>query len=187
MSSRRWLFAVAMCGVAACANSPLAERDSTLSATPRGKPLTGAQSAALFQTIYPNGTGLPPGRGTVAQGRELYAQRCAVCHGKDGIGASAEELGQGTGALTSASPDKTIGLYWPYATTLFDFIRRAMPMNAPQSLTDDEVYALTAYLLRLNGIDWGSDVLTSHTLPSVKMPNREGFIQIEGPHQPLRN
>ncbi len=182
MFFRSWLFA-GLCSLAACSSGTLAEPESGLRTTARGKPLTLAQSAALFQTVFPNGAGLPRGRGTVSQGRELYAERCAACHGKDGAGASAEELAQGTGALTSAAPDKTIGLYWPYATTLFDFIRRAMPMNAPQSLSDDEAYALTAYLLRLNVIEWGSDALTELTLPNVKMPNRDGFVQIEGPRE----
>ena len=98
------------------------------------------------------------------------------CHGPGGRGASADELAAGTEALTAKTPDKTIGLYWPFATTLFDFTRRAMPMDAPGSLSDDEVYALTAFLLYANGVIGEADEMNATSLPKVRMPNRDGFV-----------
>ena len=131
--------------------------------------------------VFPDGRGLPPGQGNAAQGAALYRQHCAVCHGAAGRGATAEELAGGTEPLTARSPDKTIGLYWPYATTLFDLTRRSMPMFAPGSLTPDEVYALTAYLLFENGVIGERDEMNPTTLPRVRMPNRNGFIGIDAP------
>ena len=112
-----------------------------------GRPITPLEAARDERNVFPDGRGLPPGRGTGIEGAALFAQKCAVCHGEGGRGGAAEELVGGTAPLTAKSPDKTIGAYWPYATTLFDFTRRAMPMNAPGSLQPDEIYALTAYLL----------------------------------------
>jgi S-disulfanyl-L-cysteine oxidoreductase SoxD len=109
----------------------------------------------------------------------VYAEKCASCHGEGGRGATAEELAGGTNQLNSKTPDKTIGLYWPYATTLFDLTRRSMPMNAPGSLTNDELYAVTAYLLFANGIIGERDEMNANTLPKVKMPNRDGFVGID--------
>ncbi|RME33679.1 MAG: cytochrome c [Gammaproteobacteria bacterium] len=134
-------------------------------------------------SVFPDGTGLPPGRGDVATGEELYRRRCLSCHGPNGEGATADELAGGEHGLTGIPPDKTIGTYWPYATTLFDFIRRAMPMDAPWSLSADEVYALCAYLLHLNGILPADAVLDQESLPGVEMPNRHGFISW-WPHPP---
>ncbi len=126
----------------------------------------------------PDGEGLPPGGGTAVQGKEIYDKQCAACHGPAGQGGSADTLaGEGL-SLTGEWPEKTIGNYWPYATTLFDFNRRAMPMNAPQTLTGDEVYAVTAYLLFLNGIIKETEELNAATLVKIKMPNREGFINV---------
>ena len=120
----------------ACATEP---------ASPRlGRAISAEEAARWDTSVFPDGRGLPPGRGNAVEGGVLFAERCAACHGAGGRGASAEELSGGSGALNSAQPDKTIGLYWPYATTIFDFTRRAMPMNAPGSLSADQVYALTA-------------------------------------------
>ncbi len=129
-------------------------------------------------SIFPDGTGLPPGKGNVVEGEKIYNAQCAVCHGPKGIGGSAEELAGGEQGLTGEYPDKTIGTYWPYATTLFDFIRRGMPLSAPGSLTDDQVYAVTAYLLHVNKILPGDAELSKETLPEVEMPNRSGFVWI---------
>ncbi|MCG3200592.1 MAG: hypothetical protein NFCOHLIN_00448 [Gammaproteobacteria bacterium] len=149
-----------------------------------GRPATAADIAAWNLSIYPDGTGLPEGDGTAAQGKELFAQRCAACHGQEGIGGTADELAGGTSPLDSEHPDKNIGMYWPYATTLFDFIRRAMPMDKPESLSNDEIYALTAYLLHRNGIIGEGETMDARTLPQVKMPNRHGFIWIDAKGQP---
>jgi cytochrome c len=149
-------------------------------ASPRlGRPATEAEVAAANLTIYPDGTGLPAGRGSAKEGEPLFAQRCAACHGQEGIGGTADELAGGHEPLTSEYPDKNVGTYWPYATTLFDFIRRAMPMDAPESLNNDQVYALTAYILHRNGIVGGDDEINAQTLPAVRMPNRDGFRWID--------
>jgi len=128
-------------------------------------------------SIGPDGAGLPPGRGTPEQGEAVYAEKCVACHGKKGAGKPNDQLVGGRGSLSGDQPPvKTVGSFWPYATTLFDYVRRAMPLNAPKSLTDDEVYAVSAYILRLNGITGEGDVMDAQTLPQVQMPNRDGFI-----------
>jgi mono/diheme cytochrome c family protein len=132
--------------------------------------------AAWNIDVAADGAGLPAGRGSVASGKTIYAQQCAACHGAKGEGKPADQLVGGKGTLASANPVKTIGSFWPYATTVFDFINRAMPYNAPQSLTPDEVYSVTAYLLYLNGVVAADTVLDARTLPKVRMPNRDGFI-----------
>ena len=148
--------------------------------TPKlGQPTTEAEIKNTNLSIYPNGQGLPKGSGNAQQGKRLFEKLCASCHGEKGIGASATELANGTHALTSATPDKTIGTYWPYATTLFDFIRRSMPMTAPGSLSNDETYALTAYLLQLNNVINEKQEMNAQTLPKVVMPNAKGFIWID--------
>lgn len=128
--------------------------------------------------IFPDGTGLPPGSGTAITGQIVYKQKCQLCHGVEGTGDSAEELAGAHHSLTDTPPDKTIGTYWPFATTLFDFTRRSMPLNAPGTLSNSQIYAVTAYLLFLNGIIQESQVMNAKTLPKVKMPNRNGFIKI---------
>jgi len=140
-----------------------------------GEPLDAKAIAALPATVFPDGRGLPTGRGTVAEGASLYAGLCAQCHGPEGTGGSAPELAGGHAALDSEYPDQNIGTYWPYATTLFDFLRRSMPMYAPGSLGDDRYYALTAWLLERNGL-WPADQpLDAAGLATVQMPNRAGF------------
>lgn len=129
--------------------------------------------------VFPDGRGLPPGRGTASEGAALFARHCAACHGKDARGGSAEELAGATRPLNTPAADKTVGSYWPYATTLFDFIRRAKPMTAPGTLNADEVYALSAWLLHINGVIAADAVMDARTLPAVRMPNRDGFIRIE--------
>ena len=129
--------------------------------------------------VFPDGSGLPPGSGTVAMGRALFARQCVACHGEGGRGGPGGELAGGHPDLTRDQPDKTIGTYWPHATTLFDFIRRSMPLNAPWSLDNDQVYALVAYLLEVNGIPAPAHTLDAATLAAIKMPNRDGFRWID--------
>ncbi len=126
----------------------------------------------------PDGTGLPAGRGNAIQGKNVYSEKCRSCHGPKGEGGSADQLAFARMQLTDEWPEKTIGTYWPYATTLFDFNRRSMPMQAPGSMDDDEVYAVTAYLLYLNGIIAETHILNAKSLAKVIMPNRDGFIDI---------
>jgi S-disulfanyl-L-cysteine oxidoreductase SoxD len=142
-----------------------------------GQPISPTDAAAWDISIGPDGVGLPPGSGTPAQGAVVYAQKCAVCHGDKGEGKiNARLVG---GQITGDGPVvKTVGSYWPYATTLFDFVRRAMPWKQPKSLTNDEVYAVSAYVLRMNNIIGENDVMDAKTLPQVKMPNRDGFIPL---------
>ena len=142
-----------------------------------GKPIDPADIAAWDISILPDGTGLPPGSGTPAQGAPVYVQKCLMCHGVEGKGGPNNAL-IGNPPLTGGDRDpvKTIANYWPYATTLFDYIRRAMPWMQPRSLANDEVYALTAYILALNKLIGENDTMDGQTLPQVKMPNRDGFI-----------
>lgn len=128
--------------------------------------------------VFPDGWGLPKGSGDAIKGKLVYEKHCRSCHGVDGGGGSADELAGAQHGLRDNPPDKTIGTYWPYATTVFDFTRRSMPLTAPGSLTDDELYAVTAYLLYLNGIIGQQDEMNAKTLPRVNMPNREGFINV---------
>jgi len=122
-----------------------------------------------------DGRGLPAGRGTVSHGREVFAQQCAACHGDMGQGGVGDKLAGGQGTLATANPVRTVGSYWPYAPTLFDYIRRAMPQNAPQSLSDDDVYAVSAYILNLNGLLPADATLDAKSLAAIKMPNRDHF------------
>jgi S-disulfanyl-L-cysteine oxidoreductase SoxD len=126
--------------------------------------------------VQPDGKGLPDGSGTVEHGKEVFAENCSACHGENGQGGIKDRLVGGQGSLASDNPIKTVGSFWPYATTLFDYIHRAMPYQAPGSLSVDDYYALTAYLLDLNGIRPSGGKLDKETLPKVRMPNRDGFI-----------
>jgi cytochrome c len=141
-----------------------------------GRPATPREIAGWDIDISPDGAGLPPGHGDVGQGEAIFAEKCASCHGPHGEGKSMDQLVGGIGTLSDKKPVKTVGSFWPYATTLFDFVRRAMPLNAPQSLTPDEVYAVSAYILFLNGIVPQDATLDARTLARIKMPNRDGFV-----------
>ncbi|MDP1948046.1 MAG: cytochrome c [Nitrospirota bacterium] len=141
-----------------------------------GHPATDAEIAAWNIDIGPTGIGLPPGRGTVQQGAAIYSNKCSACHGPTGVEGPQSQLVGGQGSLTTDKPIKTIGSFWPYATTLYDYVHRAMPLNAPQSLMPDEVYAVVAWLLHQNGIIPADAAIDAQTLPAVKMPNREGFV-----------
>jgi cytochrome c len=146
-------------------------------ATGIGTPLTQADLAQVF-AIPPDGRGLPAGQGGVVQGAAVYAQVCAACHGENLQGVKtigAPALIGGRGTLTT-KPLKTVESYWPYATTLFDYVKRAMPMNAPGSLTNEQVYAVCAYVLARAHIVPQDAVMDAKTLPAVQMPNRRGFV-----------
>lgn len=124
-----------------------------------------------------DGKGLPPGKGTVAEGEKLYLQQCASCHGEFGEGNGRwPELMGGKGSLKSEDPRKTIGSFWPWAPTAFDYVRRAMPFTSPQSLSDDETYSIVAYLLNINDLLPADVTLDAGTLAAIKMPNRGGFL-----------
>jgi S-disulfanyl-L-cysteine oxidoreductase SoxD len=142
-----------------------------------GAPIAPGDLSSWDISIGPDGAGLPPGRGTPAQGEAVYAAKCQACHGEKGAGRPNDVLVGGFGTIASDRPAvKTVGSYWPYATTLFDYIRRAMPFNESKSLTSDEVYAVSAYILQLNGVIGADDAMDAQSLPKVKMPNRDGFI-----------
>jgi S-disulfanyl-L-cysteine oxidoreductase SoxD len=142
-----------------------------------GRVATPDEIASWDVSIGPDGAGLPPGRGTPKQGETVFAEKCVACHGEKGAGKPNDQLVGGRGSLSGEqAPVKTVGSFWPYATTLFDYVRRAMPLNAPKSLSDDEVYAVAAYILQLNGIIGEADAMDAQTLPQVQMPNRDGFI-----------
>lgn len=141
-----------------------------------GRPATPAEIKAWDIDVRPDGTGLPDGSGTVAHGKEVYADNCAACHGDEGQGGYKDRLVGGQGTLATSNPVKTVGSYWPYATSLFDYVRRAMPYPAPGSLSDDDTYAVVAYLLSLNGIVPADETLDRSSLPKILMPNRDGFV-----------
>jgi len=150
-----------------------------------GTPATAEQIAGWDIDIRPDGVGLPPGEGTAEQGEAVYVKQCATCHGEFGeaIGRFPVLMG-GRGTLTSEDPVKTVGSYWPYASTVFDYVRRAMPFGHAQSLTDDEVYGITAFVLNLNEIVEYDEVMNARTLAAVQMPNRDGFIKDDRPDVP---
>jgi cytochrome c len=146
-----------------------------------GRPARPDEIAGWDIDVAPDGRGLPAGRGDVGGGEAVFAQQCAACHGLKGVGGSADRLVGGAASLATPRPVKTVGSYWPYATTAFDYIRRAMPYNAPQSLSSNEVYGVVAYLLWLNDIIPRDAVMDRRTLPTVRMPNRNGFTRGTGP------
>ena len=141
-----------------------------------GRAATPAEIAGWNIDIGRDGENLPAGSGSVARGRTVFAEQCAACHGAEGQGAVGDRLVGGQGTLASAKPVRTVGSYWPYAPTLFDYVRRAMPQNAPQSLSDEDVYAVSAYILHLNGIVGADAVLDAKTLAGIRMPNRASFV-----------
>jgi S-disulfanyl-L-cysteine oxidoreductase SoxD len=142
-----------------------------------GRPLTPEEISKLDLTVAPDGNGLPPGSGSVAAGAKVYAEKCQSCHGAKGQGGPMDQLTGGVGTIASDKPVKTPVSYWPSATTIFDYVRRAMPLQSPESLTDDEVYAVTAYILSIDKIVPEDATLDAKSLPQVKMPNRDGFVR----------
>ena len=148
-----------------------------------GRVATPEEIAKAGITVYPNGKGLPKGSGTAVAGEPVYKAKCAVCHNDKGEGRQAQypALVGGIGTLTSSHAVKTAGSYWPYATTVFDYLRRSMPFDHPRTLTADETYAVTALILHWNGIVGAKDELNERTLAAVRMPNRDGFFVYKGP------
>jgi cytochrome c len=141
-----------------------------------GRSATAAEIAGWNIDIGRDGSNLPPGSGNVSHGQEVFGEQCASCHGAKGEGGVGDRLVGGQGTLATPRPVRTVGSYWPYAPTLFDYIRRAMPQNAPQSLSNDDVYAVSAYILNLNGLLPADATLDARTLSAIKMPNRSMFV-----------
>jgi S-disulfanyl-L-cysteine oxidoreductase SoxD len=141
-----------------------------------GRVPTDDDTRALGVMVAPDGRGLPAGSGTAVQGKAVFAARCASCHGAKGEGGDGPALVGGKGTLATAAPKRTVGSYWPYATTVWDYVNRAMPFNQPGTLSYDEVYAVSAYVLFLNEIVGETQVIDAHSLPLVRMPNRDGFV-----------
>jgi cytochrome c len=166
---KRAIFAASL-GLAMVTGAALAETPNL------GKPIDEAAIAAWDISIMPDGTGLPKGSGTPAQGAPIFAEKCAACHGENGKGGEANAVISDRELIGINAAQKTIRNFWPYSTTVFDFIRRAMPFQMPHSLTDDEVYALTAYILAGNKLIGANDAMDAQSLPKVKMPNRDNFI-----------
>jgi mono/diheme cytochrome c family protein len=150
-----------------------------------GRPPTADELKAIDIEVTPDGKGLRPGSSTAAAGKDVYTRRCETCHGPTGKEGPQEVLSGGQGSLTSQRPQKTVGSYWPYATTLWDYINRAMPFDHPGTMTADEIYGATAYVLYLNGIVREQDVLNQTTLPQIQMPNRDGFVVDPRPDIPI--
>jgi S-disulfanyl-L-cysteine oxidoreductase SoxD len=171
MSTRNALLIAISCLAVACRFAFAAESPNL------GTVATPEDIAAWDISIGPDGIGLPAGTGTPRQGEAVYVAKCVACHGEKGAGKPNDQLVGGQGTLSGDKPAvKTVGSFWPYATTTFDYVRRAMPYNESKSLTNDEVYAVVAYILNLNGIISYNDTLDAQTLPKVKMPNRDGFV-----------
>ncbi|MDA9524665.1 cytochrome C [Bradyrhizobium sp. CCBAU 11434] len=166
-----------ICGVALivllCASARSAQAQSTYGI---GRQATAAEIAGWNIDVGPDGSNLPAGSGSVSQGRDVFAQQCASCHGEKGEGAIGDRLVGGQGTIGTPKPIRTVGSYWPYAPTLFDYIRRAMPQNAPQSLSNEDVYAVSAYILNLNGLVRDDATLDAKSLAAIKMPNRDKFV-----------
>lgn len=142
-----------------------------------GVAATPEEVEAVDISIQPDGRNLPAGQGTVAEGEIVFQTTCASCHGERGAGGDGMiQLTGGIGTIATAEQAKTVASFWPYATTVFDYVRRAMPLYQPQTLTNEEVYAVTAYLLSIDGIVAEDAVMNAETLPAVVMPNRDGFV-----------
>lgn len=141
-----------------------------------GRPATAAEIAGWNIDIGRDGSNLPRGSGSVSHGREVFAQQCASCHGDKGEGGLGDRLVGGQATIGTPKPIRTVGSYWPYAPTLFDYIRRAMPQNAPQSLSDEDVSPVSAYVLHLNRLVGADATLDAKSLAAIKMPNRDRFV-----------
>jgi cytochrome c len=168
---------------AAAGAGPAADQSPTYHV---GRAPTAEELRAIDIEIAPDGAGLPAGQSTAAAGKSVYTRRCETCHGPTGTEGPQDRLVGGKGSLATDKPIKTVGSYWPYATTLWDYIRRAMPFDHPGTLSNDEIYGVTAYVLFLNGIVGEQDVVDQKTLPQVQMPNRRGFVADTRPDVPVK-
>jgi cytochrome c len=173
MSTRKTFAAAAL---ATCLAACAAQTGKQGGGPNLGRAATPEELAAWDMSIPPSGAGLPQGSGTAREGASVYGAKCVSCHGERGAGKPADPLVGGIGTLSKPQAKRTVGSYWPYSTTLFDYVRRAMPLNAPRTLTSDEIYAVSAYILYLNGIVAEDASMNAATLPMVRMPNRDGFI-----------
>jgi cytochrome c len=173
MSKRTvWLLA---CTVASAAASEVHEPDSRLHI---GEAIRERDASTVGVSVYPSGKGLPQGKGTAREGREIFAAKCAACHGDNGEGRDDfPALVGGRGSLSTDNPVLTVGSYWPTATTIFDYVWRAMPYQQPGSLNANEVYVVTAWILKANEIIASNAALDRASLLRVKMPNASGFAK----------
>jgi hypothetical protein len=176
MRTRELIIAVSATFAIACTTCAQAQSPYGI-----GRSATPAEIAGWNIDIDRHGNNLPPGSGSVSHGREVFDQQCAACHGSKGEGGVGDRLVGGQGTLATPKPIRTVGSYWPYAPTLFDYIRRAMPLNAPQSLSNEDVYAVSAYILNLNGLLAADATLDAGTLSAIKMPNRNMFVRDSRP------
>jgi mono/diheme cytochrome c family protein len=185
MRSREFAVSVAVAlALAGCATQPsMPQKVAAKSDVKLGKPISEADIAPWNIDIRtPDGKGLPPGRGTVAEGQKVYEAKCIACHGPEAKGGSVYgTMVGGIGSFKTSTRVLTPGSMYPYAPILFDYMRRAMPMDSPQSLTPNELYALSAYILNLNGLVPPDAVMDQNSLPKVQMPNRNGFIVDDRP------
>lgn len=179
---RRIFFSLIIAGsIAIAANAIAQSKPQTSKPLGIGRAATADEIRELDIDVMPDGHGLPPGKGSVAEGATIYAAKCASCHGKSGEGASAERLvatdsGKNFDFAMNGKLVKAVGNYWPYATTLYDYTYRAMPFMQPGTLTPDETYALVAYILALNKVVPEDAVMDAKSLPAVKMPARDRFV-----------
>lgn len=165
-----------MCMRSACISTALLCVAATAGAQGFGEPASEEDIARVYLSIMPDGENLPDGSGTAEEGEALYQLHCSSCHGVEGEGGLANKLVGGRGTLAGDAPVKTLGSYWPYATTVFNYVRRSMPYLTPMSLSDDDYYAITAFLLNKNDIIAADTELNRNTLPDIAMPNRDGFV-----------
>ena len=182
--SPRWVARAALVAMA-CSMSTTFEGNVRLSAQSQtfgvGRTPTPEEIRDLGSAIAPDGQGLPAGSGSVSEGRAVFAAHCARCHGPTGEGDVGARLVGGQGTLRTPRPLKTVGSFWPYTTTLWDYINRAMPFDKPGGLSPSEVYAASAFILNLNGIIDDTQVMDAQTLPKIRMPNRDGFVSDSRP------
>jgi cytochrome c len=164
---------IAALAVLALASAPRAQAQGAYGI---GRTATPAEIAGWNIDVDRDGNNLPPGSGSVSHGHEVFDQQCAACHGAKGEGGLGDRLVGGQGTLATPNPVRTVGSFWPYAPTLFDYIRRAMPQSAPQSLDANDVYAVSAYILNLGGLLPADATLDARTLSAIKMPNRNMFV-----------
>ncbi|HZP47264.1 MAG TPA: cytochrome c [Vicinamibacterales bacterium] len=175
--------AVVVAALAALTSTPAVAQSPTYHV---GRAPTADELKKIDIEVLPDGRGLPPGSGTAAAGKAVYTQKCLTCHGPTGKEGPQENIAGGKGSLASSKPVKTVGSYWPYATTLWDYIHRAMPFDHPGTLTDEDVYAVTAYVLFLNDIVREDTVVGQSTLATIQMPNRNGFVADPRPDVPAK-